>query len=369
MWICKLSFFIKQIINIIIMSNEKLIQNLIDINKKLSDVLIKKELISIQDSGTETGLNNPIISAIFMIFGGSAVVFLFLVLLIHMKYSKLRHNLYGIIFSCIICEYFFCVIYFIHGIDYLTFKFLESSNGTCNAFSFIGNFFIGSLISYNIFLTINILTKRIPPLRETGSKATHYNDNKESYFNLKKFSYTRVHFVSFLIGFFNALYIYFTDNLGRMQTGTCFIKDNPNNFIFISVAGFVIYFILAVVFIFCDKLLKNNYYKDFPILKKYFVYLFLTSIGWALWLFCLLEQVNDDVVNCISISGGLIVFFGISYYRFSSGYVKSILHQESSNRLIAGIMIMLCLDNRADPDLYDFKSSFNFKIEDRNMIN
>jgi len=355
------------------MSNEKLLYTLNDFNKNLSEILVKKELSSIKDSVAETGLNNPIISAIFMIFGGSSVLFLFLVLMIHMKYSKFRHNLYGVIFSCIICEYFFCVIYFIHGIDYITFKFLDSSDSTCNVFSLIAHFLIGSLISYNIFLTTNILTKRIPPSSLAISKTALYdnnnNINKESYFDLKKFSYPRVHFCSFLIGFLNALFVYLTDNLGRMQTGTCFIKDKPNNYIFGCVAAFAIYFILAIMYIIYDKLLKKNFYMDFPILKKYFVYLFLTSSGWSLWLFCLLESVDDDVLNCISISGGLIVFFGISYYRISSGYVKSILNQESSNRLIAGIMIVLCLDNRADPDLYDFKSSFRYKIEDENIIN
>jgi len=350
------------------MSNNIIFNNPINNYKNKAEIILTTVTGLIEDSETIIGLKNPIISAIFMLFGGFAITFLFLVILIHMKYQKFRHNLYGIIFSCVICEYFFCVIYFIHGLDYLTYKFLESNDSTCNILSIIGNFLIGSLIAYNIFLILNLVTKRIPPLRKTNSKSAKY-ENQESYFDLKKFSYVKIHIVSFLIGFCNALFIYLTDNLGRMQTGTCFIRDNPNNFIFVNVIGFVTYFILAIVYIFSDKILKRNFFEDFPILKKYFVYLLLTSVGWALWLFGLLTEMNDEIVSSISISGGLIVFFGISYYRISSGYVKNILNQESSNRLIAGIMIILCLDNRADPDLNDFRSSFMIKFEKGNIIN
>lgn len=349
------------------MTKEILIPNILNLNKEVSNIIHKNDIGRLlQDSATEIGLKNPIISAIFMMFGGTAIIFLFLVIIIHIKYSKLRQNLYGIIFSCAICEFFFCIIYFIHGVDYLTSKFLDRSDSVCNTFSFIGNFLIGSLIAYNIFLIINLLLNRFPQLKKCKTNYTKY-EIKESYLDLSKFSYNRIHICSFLIGFLNSLYIYLSGNLGRMQTGTCFIKDNPNNLIYTNVAGFIIYLLLA--FIYCDKIIRKNFHEEFPILKKYFVYLFLTSVGWALWLFCLLDLSDHDIVNCISISGGLIVFFGISYYRISCGYVKSILNQESSNRLIAGIMIILCLDNRADPDLYDFRSSFKIKIKNENIIN
>jgi hypothetical protein len=324
---------------------------------------------------TETGLKNPIISAMFILFGGTAVILLFLVLIIHMKYSKFRQNIYGVIFSCIICEFFFCIIYFIHGIDYLAFNFLEKSDKACDIFSFTGNFLIGTLITYNLYLIINLLLKKIPSLRYyyRESKRLKYeninNDFFKNHLDLRKFSFVRIHITSLFIGFFHAIYLFLTNNIGRLQTGTCIIKDKPNAFIIVVILAFCVFFISSLIYIINDKFLKKKYHEDFPILKKYSFYLFFTSFGWGLWLFGLWDINNDDIGNCISISGGLIVFFGISYYRISCGYVKSILNQESSSSLIAAIMIILCLDNRADPDLYDSKSTINIKTEEEEVIN
>lgn len=332
-------------------------------SSNITELINLELLLDYEQDDSLTGLNNPIISATFLVIGGFATLFLLLVIVIHLKYLKFKQKVYGVIFSSVLCEYFFCVIYLIHGIDYLTFKTLEKSDVACQVFSFCGNFLIGSLISYNIILIVNIILKRIPALR-TPKKESFKEERIRSYFNIKNFRFLWTHILSFAIGLLNAGYTYISDNLGRLQTGTCFLKDNPNDFIYINVAGFCIYFILSIIYLIYDKILKKNFHEDFPILKNFVFYLLFTSFGWGLWLFALIDKWNDDVVNCISISGGLLIFLAISYYRINSGYVKSILKQESSNRLIAAIMILLCLDNKADPDLYEFRSTINIKDDD-----
>jgi len=97
-------------------------------------------------------------------------------------------------------------------------------------------------------------------------------------------------------------------------------------------------------------------------LKNYWIYLLSTGIGWGVSAFEM-EKNDYNVLNTITIIGGIMVFLVIAFYRFQCGYIKNILKQESSNRFIAMIMIIFCLDNKADPDSYERRSTMILKTD------
>ena len=124
-------------------------QNLFTQNKS---VLLDK--INLNDENP-IGLRNNVISLIFLISALFSMLFLFIVILIHSKYTKFRRGIYSIIFACIISEYIYSLIYFIHGLDYLTFRVLETNDTICDVTSFFAVFLLTNLIIFNSLLIIN----------------------------------------------------------------------------------------------------------------------------------------------------------------------------------------------------------------------
>ena len=323
-----------------------------------SELLINK--ISTNDD-IPTGLNNHVISLVFLICAIFSMLFLLVVILIHSKYSKFRKGIYSIIFACIINEYLYSLIYFIHGLDFLTFKVLESNDTVCNVFSFVGIFLVSNLLAFNSMLIINLLLNRIPFIVKKKSKP-YQMIIRDSFLNIREFSFLRLHLVCFLIGITSAVYTYLTDNLGRNKTGECLIKDNANNFTIFHIVLVTIYVILVIVYLFHNVILKKQFSQSFPMLKNYWIYLLSTSIGWGLNTINI-EKNDDNVMNSISVIAGIMVFLIVAFFRFSCGYIKNILKQESSNRFIAMIMILFCVDNKADTESYETRSNMIMKTD------
>ena len=185
------------------------------------------------------------------------MLFLFIVILIHSKYPKFRKGIYSIIFACIISEYIYSLIYFIHGLDFLTFKVLQTNDTVCDVFSFFGIFLFTNLIVFNSLLIINLLLNRIPAaLTEKDKRKSLYQSNlNDSLLNIGQFSFLRLHLVTYLISISSAVYVYLTDNLGRSRSGQCFLKDHSNNFAILQVVSFMSLWSFFVLFVlaWCQK--------------------------------------------------------------------------------------------------------------------
>lgn len=307
------------------------------------------------------GLRNNVISLIFLVAALFSMLFLFVVILIHSKYQKFRKGIYSIFFACIIYEYICSLIYFLHGLDYLTFKVLAKNDILCDIFSFLSIFLYSNLVIFNSLLIINLLLNRIPLVVKKKSKPYEIYI-RDSLLNVKKFSFIRLHIACFILSISTAVLMYLTDNLGRSKLGECFVKENANGFAYIVVISIGIYTLLSVVYIFNSLFLKKQYSESFPMLKNYWIYLLSTSLGWGISTLSI-ETSEYDVINTLAIIGGIMIFLVIAFYRFSCGYIKNILKQESSNRFIAMIMILFCLDNKADPESYETRSNMILKTE------
>jgi hypothetical protein len=321
--------------------------------------------VSIDDKENPIGLKNRVISLILLVSAIFSMLFLLIVILIHSKYSKFHRGIYSIIFACIIIEYLYSLIYFIHGLDFLTFGVLQKNDTLCDIISFVSILLITILISFNSFLIINLILNRIPPIIKK-KKSINEIHHQDSLLNFKRFSFIRIHLISFLIGICISVYSYLMNNLGRNKTGVCFIKTDSNDNKYLYIILCIVYLILSFSYFFKNICMKKKYSENFPMLKNYWIYLISTSIGWGVNSYGF-ENSDYDVLNTFVIIGGIMVILVIAFYRFQCGYIKNILKQESSNRFIAMIMILFCLDNKADPDSYERRSTIMIKADYENQ--
>jgi hypothetical protein len=331
--------------------------------------IISKNLINDQEN--PLGLKNGIISLIFLLSAIFSMIFLFVVILIHSKYSKFRKGIYSIIFACIIIEYMYSLILFIHGLDYLTFKSLQNNDTLCDVISFVSVYFVTNLISFNSLLVISLLFDKVPVKVERKKKSINGSIYKDTIPDVKnsKFNFIALHIISHLFSIGLSVYSYIMDYLGRNKTGICLINSNSDKDKYIYIIICAIYFVLSLSYFFKSICMKKRYLESFPMLKCYWIYLIFTSFG---WIGCSgIGNSDADILNCVLVMSGIMVFLVIAFYRFQCGYIKNILKQESSNRFIAMIMIMFCLDNKADPNSYERRSTLilRSKTDERYQIN
>ncbi len=299
-------------------------------------------------------IRDNLVAALFTLAGSLAMICLFFVFIVHLKYKRFREDDYSFVFGLVICEYIYAFNFFWTGVK--KFLFEEQNEFVC----MINSLFIFGLLhlifSYNTLIMIFMIFKKLPSVANRKSFKSKFENKSNS-----KFIYYFTHVFSFLLGLIMSVFLYLTENYGESFFSSCFLKKDLNLWMNILVIPFFIYFFVGVVFLILN--FKSNYTMLYPCLKNTGKYSILTALIWFGQAINMnLRNPNEDF-NAVAVSINIFSLIVISYFRISIGYIQNILKggSEGNNKFVQAVLILFCLETKQDPQEYEMKK--NIKIE------
>ena len=290
--------------------------------------------------------------------------------LMHIRQISIREGYFYIIFTQIIFESLFNLSLIISII--LSLLFPDNKNNTiCFVISLCFNIFYNFDLIYNIQTILYLIKAK----NKVDSEDVYNNNfdlsrseeyNKSGSIDLKKYSFRRIHFISFfftLLQSFIYSIFYFEINKEEKQLKWYFyFIENDNPF-------YIIIFIWNYLFIFfsfrycCLKQKINGSIK----LKNYSIYCFLSSITGLMFPSIVIKNKilgKEKLDNIFDIIYSILFLFYliiISYFRVNCYYVQYILSKKSKNfcsKLKFGLKILFMNEKVPSPNFIDFNNSF-----------
>lgn len=309
-------------------------------------------------SSLSIDLRNSFLAGIYVVFGCISSIILAFVILIHFKYAKFRQNQYSIILACLFCEIVLPLHYLSNGLRGLITGRKREINGLCIADATILDLAVSTLLFYNIFTMLFIFFNKLPPqldshIKSKESRVIYYTNS-----TWNKNAYKYLHMLSIGFGICHCLLFFFSQSYGITNFGGCFMKQNYSPYFIPLGIPLLVYIIISIIYMIINS--KKKYYRKFPTLKNFSIYVCLTSFCWSfifLRYFIKIELMAG--YNSMSFTAELISAIVIIYIRISNWYVQAILKQgDSNNKFIQAFLIFFCMDDgSADVEHYERRTS------------